>query len=622
MNPPLFRWILAACLVSLLFGLPVSVAFGADPVTVITVESTEDNYNDGNSKTCQNATPCTLRRAVNQAYSLGDGDRPVLINFDIPTTDSGYNDLLQAWKIELTGTTLNPLRDLNGKVTVDGSTQPGGRSGAPKIILDGKKAKNYGFVMRYDANAVIGLAMQNFKTAHISVAGHNNTVSDNWFGLSDDGTLLSAGDEETYEGGSAVLVSSGCDSNVISRNMFAGFWGVACSINGSHNQFTGNWVGTRANGTIPLPSGFTKHPCSSGGWVGGSGISVAGSNNQVGGPNAGDGNVFAGLFLDLSETSTQGPAIKVYPGTNHLIQNNVVGLDSAGKAVGVCGRGLDLGSGPDELQVLNNTFVETGLSAVLMNSSVESNALRSNVIKRKTQWPGAQGDNGFAEDAIAYGPMVPAALKGFKPAAVTKIDGTTVKGTSGAGSVCAECIIELFLDDLDSVKECLTPLQFVTADASGNWTANLAAALQPTQGLRTMSTVPDSFTITGLKANTTSNLSQIYSKLPKVSVTAPDNVATEAGATTGTFKFARDLAATSVTIYYKVAGSAVAGVDYTALPGKVTMAAGVKTALVKVKPKNDTKKEVNETVKVTLVDKPAYDLGTPTQATVTIKDND
>jgi len=51
----------------------------------------------------------------------------------------------------------------------------------------------------------------------------------------------------------------------------------------------------------------------------------------------------------------------------------------------------------------------------------------------------------------------------------------------------------------------------VTADAGGDWQATLSAALQPGQALRTMSTVPDNFTIDDLIAGTTSNLSSLYS---------------------------------------------------------------------------------------------------------------
>ena len=125
-------------------------------------------------------------------------------------------------------------------------------------------------------------------------------------------------------------------------------------------------------------------------------------------------------------------------------------------------------------------------------------------------WPAAQGDNTFPEGAIAYGSNVPNALRNFAPAKITQVNGTTVTGTSGDGSSCPNCVIEVFLDDTDNVVEALQSLAVVTANGSGNWTANLPAPLEPGQGLRTMSTVPNGSTISGLDAGTTSNLSILY----------------------------------------------------------------------------------------------------------------
>lgn len=622
MKKRLFRMVLTGCGVFLFSGVLQSAVSWSAPVTTITVESTEDDYTDGSSKTCLNTSPCTLRRAINQAYLAKSSERPVLIRFDIPTSDPGYintPDVPGAWKIQLTGSTSYALRDLNGSITIDGSTQPGGRTMGPKIIIDGQNSKNTGFILRYSGNEVRGLAMQNFRT-HVSVSGDENTVASNWFGLSDDGRYLSAGDETTTEGGSGVVVNS-VDKNVIRGNVFAGFFGTASSITGDNNVFAGNRVGMRADGTVPLPLGYTQHPCLDSTWEGGVGISVAGSGNVIGGSALADRNYFAGLFLDLSETSTQSPAIKIYSGTNHIIENNYIGVTPDGKSIGVCGRGLDLGSGPDYLKILNNTFSETGLSAILMNSSVEGNTIQKNIIKRKTQWPGAQSNNTFAEDAIAYGPTIPSYLKNFEPAAITSISGKTVMGTSGVGSPCPNCVVELFLDDVNPVKECKKSLKRVTADAEGNWTATLPSALTATQGLRTMSTVPDALTIIGLKQGTTSNISELY-RIPKVKVSASDPTASEPGTNVGEFKFSRDVDYGPLTVYYNVSGTAASGVDYVALSGKVVFPEGVKTSTVQVKPKDDTKKEGDETVKVILVDKPDYNLGSPAQATVTIKDND
>jgi hypothetical protein len=99
---------------------------------------------------------------------------------------------------------------------------------------------------------------------------------------------------------------------------------------------------------------------------------------------------------------------------------------------------------------------------------------------------------------------------------VTTVNNTAVSGTSGTGSPCPGCTVELFLDDADAVTETLQSLAVVTANGSGNWTATLPAPLETGQGLRTMSTVPDNFTITGLDAGTTSNLSPLQAVLYRI----------------------------------------------------------------------------------------------------------
>jgi hypothetical protein len=95
------------------------------PVTTITVDSTADP-DTSKSTTCANATPCTLRRAIVQAYALPSGQRPVLIGFNISTSDPGYDSDLGLWKIQLIGSTNDDLRYLYGQATVNGATQPGG----------------------------------------------------------------------------------------------------------------------------------------------------------------------------------------------------------------------------------------------------------------------------------------------------------------------------------------------------------------------------------------------------------------------------------------------------------------------------------------------------------------
>lgn len=507
-------------LLLLLFPVAPSRWLGACALapTTITVTSTADDYTDGKSKTCAAypAEPCTLRRAINQAYGLGADSRPVTIAFDIPSSDSGYNSALGAWKITLTGTTLHDLRELNGQTILDGTTQPGGRGGGPNIIIDGDGSKNHGLILRSGGNEVRGVAMQNFNTDHISISSDNNTIQDCWFGLADDGMTLSSGDDTVPEESSGVAFAAGSDGNSVRDNAFAGFNGVAAAIRGDNNTFAGNTIGLRSDGTVPIPAQFDLHPCYGNAWAGGSGITVSDNDNQIGGAAVSDRNVFAGLYLDISATSTQRPAMDVV-GSGHMIRNNVIGYDALGKEVGVCGRGLDFGGEPQDMLVQDNVIYQPGLSAIFMNApQLNGNTLRGNLILRENAWPGPQGFNDFSEDAIAYGRTVPTALLGFEPAVVTDVDGTTVSGTAASGSPCPSCVVELFLDDSDGITETLASVAVVTANSSGHWTATLGAPLDKAEGLRTMSTVPDSFTIPGLNSGTTSKLSVLQAVGPQM----------------------------------------------------------------------------------------------------------
>jgi hypothetical protein len=470
------------------------------------------------------ASPCTLRRALVEASALSDFEpsaEPILIKFNIPTTDS-YDSGLGVWTIELLDAGTNALPRMEGDyIIVDGDTQDGGRTSGPKIIIRGPGQGNRGgMVIDGDHNVIRGLAFQTFKD-YLLLNGDYNLFEDNWFGLDDEGLDIHLRDEafhpESGSGYSGIAFEGGIQGatgNTVRDNVFAGFTGVAAAIRGVGNTFVGNYVGTIADGTVPLQGPFDQHPCQDGVWLGGSGISVSDRDHQIGGPDEADRNVFAGLYLELFALSTQPPAIDVGSGQSHLIQNNYIGLDALGTTVGVCGRGMDFANGPEAMQVISNTIVEPALSAIVVNHwTFNGNTLRGNIIKRESEWPGPQGDNEAPEDAIAYGKETPDALRAFQPAVVENIDGTTVTGVSGTSEnsqVCANCTIELFLEDTDAITEALQSLDVVTADANGNWTATLPAPLGEHDRLRTMSTVPDDWTIDDLDAGTTSNLSVLY----------------------------------------------------------------------------------------------------------------
>ncbi len=109
----------------------------------------------------------------------------------------------------------------------------------------------------------------------------------------------------------------------------------------------------------------------------------------------------------------------------------------------------------------------------------------------------------------------------------------------------------------------------------------------------------------------------------QVAVTVSAAQANEAGLTDARFAVSRtgDTSA-PVTVPYTVAGTALAGADYVALPGAVTIEAGSSTAIVGVTPIDDGAFESDESVILSLTADTAYILGSPTAGTVTIVSDD
>ncbi len=480
--------------------------------TVITVTSGRD-LDTSQSTTCS-TTPCTLRRAIVQARNVTAGQRPVLIKFNIPTTETqSYSSTLGIWHIYLLSTSdASVLRRLNGDIIIDGTTQPSW-SATPKIFLVGPGTGQKDGLIVGDApsnndHVIKGLGFQNFKT-HIYVNSSNNVMEDNWFGLSDDGTgiVLRGGIDDDGSGNTGIAVMDSANNNVIQHNVFAGIAGVAAALNGNYTTFANNYVGTTANGSVPGKQTDPTLVCTQWDWQGGSGLSVSGNHNSI------EGNIFAGLRIAVVPPTIQADTIRL-GGDYHTIQNNKIGVDSTGAEIGVCGRGIFLQSSTKFNQVISNTIVNPGLSAISLNDTPvvptsDANTLRTNTIKKTTSWgAGASGDN--PEDAIQVTKSMRDSFRNFNPAKVTTINGTAINGVSGDSSACPNCVVELFLDDTDTITEALQSLAVVTAFADGSWSATLPFELSANQGVRTTSTTAQPNTISGMSAGTTTGLSPLY----------------------------------------------------------------------------------------------------------------
>ena len=105
-----------------------------------------------------------------------------------------------------------------------------------------------------------------------------------------------------------------------------------------------------------------------------------------------------------------------------------------------------------------------------------------------------------------------------------------------------------------------------------------------------------------------------------VSISAVTPNASEAGLVAGEFRVTRAGKLSPVTVNYTVGGTAVAGSDYVALSGSVTLPIGVNSATITVTPLTDAAVEGSETVIATLSASGAYTIGFPGMAAVLISE--
>lgn len=112
-------------------------------------------------------------------------------------------------------------------------------------------------------------------------------------------------------------------------------------------------------------------------------------------------------------------------------------------------------------------------------------------------------------------------------------------------------------------------------------------------------------------------------RTPMVRLSVTDASAAEPGSDTATLLVYRyNNTNEALTVFYRTGGTATAGSDYEALPGSVTLPAGVAVANLIVQPLDDALFEPLESVEVALVSNAAYAVVEPRAALVTIKDDE
>ncbi len=110
---------------------------------------------------------------------------------------------------------------------------------------------------------------------------------------------------------------------------------------------------------------------------------------------------------------------------------------------------------------------------------------------------------------------------------------------------------------------------------------------------------------------------------PTVTIAATDPGAAEQGLNPGVFTVTRNGSNNfPVTVNFSVAGGALNGTDYQSISSQVTIPAGTNAATITILPVDEATIEADELVTLTLLAAPEYLIGSPSNATVTIVDND
>jgi hypothetical protein len=466
--------------------------------TTVTVDTTAD-YNISRSETCTSEADaptdsgCSLRRAIIEASTAGV---PALIEFNIPESDPNYDSASGTWLIEMQAVVGSGELEVNGQVTINGFSQPGGRPdlAGPNVFVRGS-AQFSELVLRGDSIIVRGLGWQQME---LNMASSDNFIEQNWLGLTRDGTsIYFINNDPTSDNDSTIQSASGTARNVVRGNIVAGARDRLISLRGGDSWIVNNNLGTDGNGSVPAPPTGTllcDPGPSSGSWFGGAGILVAGSGFQV------YSNTVGSTLIASAGGAVQPPAIETQ-GSFSVVQENVIGRDTDGNDGSTCGVGIRADGSLHRFEA--NTIVG-GLQGFLtagVPSIYRENLLLDNV------------------EPTAYTEELKD-LSNYNPARVTAIEETDqapeVSGTNGSifvdpvtGEVfdptCPYCTIQLFSDrveDTDPTSDAREVLAVTTSDERGDWTTTLSRPLAEGEGIRTM-------TITGDYASIRSELIEV-----------------------------------------------------------------------------------------------------------------
>ena len=194
----------------------------------------------------------SLRQGLLGSYSV--------IDFNIPTSDAGYNTATHVWTINIA----SQLPQVTTAVTIDGTSQGGSSGyasqGHPVIEINGAGAGNSdGLDISATGASVLGLAITGFSGNGINVTGTNNVIADDYIGVNPAGNTA-------QPNGTGILVSQGATGNTIggtsatAGNLISGNTNAGVQIDGSSttgNVVQNNRIGISSSSSgVAIPNGI------------------------------------------------------------------------------------------------------------------------------------------------------------------------------------------------------------------------------------------------------------------------------------------------------------------------------------------------------------------------------
>jgi CSLREA domain-containing protein len=303
---------------------------------------------------CETPLGCTLRAAIQEANALAGLDQ---VHFAI---GSGTQTIRPA----------SALPAITAPVVIDGTTQPG-FTDRPLIVLDGSRAGGNGLLVTGGGSTLRGLVIDGFSGNGIEVRnGGGNVIETCYVGRD------ATGDGGRGNGDNGILIESSSDNriggpskaqrNLVSGNTGKGNGGGIRLSGGGGNVVQGNFIGTDITGMLDRGNE-------------GRGISVASSsNNLIGGPAAGAGNLISG---------NRATGVRLLGGASgNVVQGNFIGTDRTGQPVLKNDRGVQI-RGSHQTRVLGNLIGGHVYDGVLILDGSSDNAVEGNLIFYNGQGP-------------------------------------------------------------------------------------------------------------------------------------------------------------------------------------------------------------------------------------------